>query len=133
MNKAELIEQVHQRANGGPDHFYETTFDKPSAYCGVGWTLALICEALERGEDVKLPGLGTFRVVERKARTYGRKVEGYPVYGWDLGAVTVPAHLTVKFVPDKSLRRMPLVDAVEHADGKKANLLARAKGKSDGS
>ena len=52
-------------------------------------------ETLEQGDSINLPGIGTFKVVERAART-GRN----PRTGEQ---ISIPARRQVKFVPGKSL------------------------------
>ena len=47
-----------------------TKTGKPKSECeqSINTVIATIAEALERGEDVVLPGFGTFAVSERSAR-----------------------------------------------------------------
>ena len=52
-------------------------------------------EPLKQGDSIQLPGIGTFKVVERAART-GRN----PRTGEQ---ISIPARRQVKFVPGKSL------------------------------
>jgi len=58
--------------------------------------MATVIYALSHGETVQIRELGSFRVVKRKARTARNPRTG--------GIVLIPARLTVKFRPAKSLR-----------------------------
>ncbi len=55
-----------------------------------------VSEALQAGDDVKVPGLGTFKVKETKARTARNPKTGE--------TIQVPAKKVVKFVPAKELK-----------------------------
>ncbi len=63
----------------------------------VNFFFDLIKESLIAGEEVKLPGFGTFKVTRRKSRV-GRN----PSTGDE---VDIPSHLTVVFRPSRFLRK----------------------------
>lgn len=69
---------------------------KTEARRAVEATVFAIGRALRAGEEVRLPGLGTFRGVERKARTGRNPRTGEPV--------EIPAARGVKFSPAKALK-----------------------------
>lgn len=52
-------------------------------------------EPLKQGDSINLPGIGTFKVVERAARTGHNPRTGEQI--------SIPARRQVKFVPGKSL------------------------------
>ena len=58
----------------------------------------LVTQNLKQGNKVKLPGLGTFRVRERKARTAINPKTGEKI--------TVPATKVPKFTPAKELKEL---------------------------
>jgi DNA-binding protein HU-beta len=58
----------------------------------------LVAQNLKQGNKVKLPGLGTFRVRERKARTAINPKTGEKI--------TVPATKVPKFTPAKELKEL---------------------------
>jgi len=90
MNKGELIKAVVGKKP------YRTRANEVETI--VNATLDTIKDALSKGENVKIPGFGTFKVEQRKART-GRN----PRTGAD---IPIPAHGAVKFSPGKSLKGM---------------------------
>lgn len=59
MNKGELAEKYMEEMGGS----------KAEADRAVDAVFDLIQEALKKGKEVKISGLGTFKVVKRKART----------------------------------------------------------------
>ena len=59
MNKAELVDKFGQ----------EMDVSKAEADRAVDTVFGLIKEALAKGKEVKISGLGTFKIVRRKART----------------------------------------------------------------
>ena len=59
MNKAELVDKFGQ----------EMDVSKAEADRAVDTVFGLIKEALKKGKEVKISGLGTFKIVRRKART----------------------------------------------------------------
>ena len=86
MNKAELVEEVVN----------ETGLTRRTAREAVNTITSVITDALARGEKVTLVGFGTFKVMERKART-GRN----PQTGQ---TIQIPAKKAPKFIPGKGLR-----------------------------
>jgi len=85
MNKSDLIDEVSAVMNS-----------KKDAKKAVDCLLSTISDTLKKGDSVTLVGFGTFKVVERKARTginpqTGKKME--------IKAKSVP-----KFVPGKALK-----------------------------
>lgn len=86
MNKAELVEEVVN----------ETGLTRRTAREAVNTVTSVITDALARGEKVTLVGFGTFKVMERKART-GRN----PQTGQ---TIQIPAKKAPKFRPGKGLR-----------------------------
>ncbi len=85
MNKKELIDKVAAKAG----------MTKKQAGEAVEAVLEAIVEALKSGEEVRLVGFGTFRVVEMKARE-GRN----PQTG---EKIKIPARKVVKFRPGRAL------------------------------
>lgn len=86
MNKAELVEEVVN----------ETGLTRRTAREAVNTTTSVITDALARGEKVTLVGFGTFKVMERKART-GRNPQ-------TAQTIQIPAKKVPKFRPGKELR-----------------------------
>ncbi|MEE9192107.1 MAG: HU family DNA-binding protein [Candidatus Aerophobetes bacterium] len=86
MNKAELVEEVVN----------ETGLTRRTAREAVNTVTSVITDALARGEKVTLVGFGTFKVMQRKART-GRN----PQTGQ---TIQIPAKKAPKFRPGKGLR-----------------------------
>lgn len=78
MNKAELISQVAEKAE----------MSKKDAEKAVNAFLAVIEEALARGEKVQLVGFGTFEVRDRAARTGRNPQTGEEI---QIAATRVPA------------------------------------------
>lgn len=74
-------------------------FDRPVNKADVSATLKALAvtlrDILKEGESINLPGIGTFKVVERAART-GRN----PRTGEQ---ISIPARRQVKFTASKSL------------------------------
>ena len=85
MNKSELITAMAQTLNS-----------KKDAEFALNSLLDTISAALKKGDKVTLPGLGTFKVSKRKART-GRN----PRTG---EAVKIKAHNIAQFAPGKKLK-----------------------------
>jgi nucleoid DNA-binding protein len=85
MNKSELITAMAQTLNS-----------KKDAEFALNSLLDAISAALKKGDKVTLPGLGTFKVSKRKART-GRN----PRTG---EAVKIKAHNIPQFAPGKKLK-----------------------------
>jgi len=86
VNKAELVEEVVN----------ETGLTRRTAREAVNTITSVITDALARGEKVTLVGFGTFKVMERKART-GRN----PQTGQSL---QLPAKKGPKISPGMGLR-----------------------------
>lgn len=86
MNKSSLSAAVHAAA-GGP---------KSTVNAVVSATIDAIADALRNGEEVKLPGLGTFKPKPVAERTRRNPQTGEPM--------TVPAHTKVAFKPAAGLR-----------------------------
>ncbi|MFZ8848206.1 MAG: HU family DNA-binding protein [Minisyncoccia bacterium] len=64
----------------------------------LNYFIELVAQNLKQGNKVKLPGLGTFRVRERKARTAINPKTGEKI--------TVPATKVPKFTPAKELKEL---------------------------
>lgn len=86
MSKQDLIDAVAKEC--------ELTKDK--AKVAVDAVLAHIREAMKKGEDVRIPDFGTFKVTKRKARE-GRN----PATG---KTIQIPASVVPKFTPAKGLK-----------------------------
>lgn len=87
MNKAELVRSIAAKA-GVSNALAEKCLDS---------FIETVTEALkEKYEDVRLMGFGTFKIVQRAART-GRD----PKTG---KTIKIPARDVVKFIPGKDLR-----------------------------
>ncbi|HHT27511.1 MAG TPA: HU family DNA-binding protein [Firmicutes bacterium] len=86
MNKAELIDDVAQRAN----------MTKKAAAAGVDAMLDCISRALAEGDKVQLTGFGTFEVRQRDERR-GRN----PQTGEE---IIIPARASAVFRPGKLLK-----------------------------
>lgn len=87
MNRSDLIDIVSN-----------AILSRREGRVAVDSALEAIAAALERGETVNLTGFGTFRTVERKART-GR----HPRTG---ATLKIDARTTATFVPGKRLRNI---------------------------
>lgn len=86
MNKQELIDAIAT----------ETDLPKVQASAALDATIASIRKALKSGEEVKIAGLGTFKVAHRKATT-GRN----PRTGEE---IQIAASNRVKFSSGKELK-----------------------------
>ncbi len=86
MNKAELVDDVAQRAN----------MTKKDATATVDAILGSISQALAGGDKVQLTGFGTFEVRQREERR-GRN----PQTGAE---ITIPARSSAIFRPGKLLK-----------------------------
>ncbi len=84
MNKSDLIDEVS-----------EVMRSKKDAKKAIDGMLSAISDALKKGDSVTLIGFGTFKVVERKARTGRNPQTGKKM---KIKAKSVP-----KFVPGKAL------------------------------
>jgi DNA-binding protein HU-beta len=87
MNKADFVQAIAEK----------TGVTQADAGKSVDAAIAVISEALARGDDVKLLGFGTFQVVER-ATTEGRN----PRTG---EKITIPASKQPKFKAGAELKR----------------------------
>jgi nucleoid DNA-binding protein len=85
MNKSDLIDEVS-----------EVMRSKKDAKKAIDGMLSAISDALKKGDSVTLIGFGTFKVVERKARTGRNPQTGKKM---KIKAKSVP-----KFVPGKALK-----------------------------
>jgi DNA-binding protein HU-beta len=86
MSKKDLIDAV---AN-------EAELTKEKAGVAVEAVLAHIKETMKKGEEVRIPDFGTFKVAKRKARE-GRN----PATG---ATIKIPASRVAKFTPSKGLK-----------------------------
>ncbi len=86
MSKKDLIEAVSK----------ECELTKEKAGVAVDTVLAHIKEAMKKGEEVRIPDFGTFKVAKRKARE-GRN----PATG---KTIQIPASKVPKFTPSKGLK-----------------------------
>ncbi|MEE9192776.1 MAG: HU family DNA-binding protein [Candidatus Aerophobetes bacterium] len=86
MNKGELVEQVSNW----------TGLTKKASREAVEAIASVITDTLARGEKVTLVGFGTFKVMQRKART-GRN----PQTGQ---SIQIPAKKVPRFRPGKDLK-----------------------------
>jgi DNA-binding protein HU-beta len=87
MNKADFVQAIADR----------TGLTQTKAGESLDATIAVISEALAKGDDVKLPGFGTFQVVDRAA-TEGR----HPRTG---EKIAIAASKQPKFKPGIELKR----------------------------
>jgi len=87
MNKGELIEAVAK----------DVSISKALAGKALDSAIAAVTKSLGRGEQVTLPGFGTFSVSTRKARS-GRN----PRTG---ETIEIPAAKTAKFKPGSALKQ----------------------------
>jgi DNA-binding protein HU-beta len=85
IGKIEFIDEVSKKAN----------LSKKDATNAVESSIAIIEAAMKKGNDVVIPGFGSFKVVKVKARK-GRNVQSGE-------EVKIPAHKKVKFTPGKKL------------------------------
>lgn len=74
-----------------------TNITKSEAIHVINDMMQVLSSAFKRGERVTLKGLGTFKVVQRKARP-GRNIKTGE-------QINVPASYTVKFTPGKQLKQ----------------------------
>lgn len=86
MNKSDLIESVRD----------ETDMTHAAAERTVNALLRAIRSSLEHGDNVTLPGFGTFEVRARAARTGTNPATG--------DKIDIPAHRTVGFKAGKGLK-----------------------------
>ena len=74
----------------------QTTLTKSEALSAIEGLMKIASAALAKGDNIYLRGFGTFRVVERKAKTARNISRGT--------SVTVPERKVVKFIPCKELK-----------------------------
>lgn len=74
----------------------QTTLTKSQALSAIEGLMKIASAALAKGDNIYLRGFGTFRVVERKAKTARNISRGT--------SVTVPERKVVKFIPCKELK-----------------------------
>ena len=86
MNKTDFVQAIAEKIGSS----------QADAGKSIDAVIAVISEALAKGDDVKLPGFGTFQVVDRAA-TEGR----HPRTG---EKITIPASKNVRFKAGKDLR-----------------------------
>jgi DNA-binding protein HU-beta len=88
MSKKDLIDAVAK----------ECEMTKEKAGVAVETVLGHIKAAMKKGEEVRIPDFGTFKVAKRKARE-GRN----PATG---ATIKIPASKVPKFTPSKGLKDM---------------------------
>lgn len=86
MTKQDLIDAIAEACS----------ITKDSAKLAVDTAFGQIKSAMKKGEDVRLPDFGTFKVAKRKARE-GRN----PATG---ATIKIPASNVPKFTPAKGLK-----------------------------
>lgn len=86
MNKAAIVEAVHEKLG--------TT--KVAAEEAVDTVVNSIVDAMKRGEEVSIAGLGIFKVKDRAARTARNPRTGE--------SIQIPAMKVPKFQPAKALK-----------------------------
>jgi DNA-binding protein HU-beta len=87
MTKAELVKTLKEEARLASNAQAEAAFE------GL---FGILADALKKGDSIAVSGFGTFKVVNRKART-GRN----PRTGEE---IAIPASRSVKFTPSKALK-----------------------------
>jgi len=98
MTKLDLIEKLSDRLG----------LVKIETEKYVNGFLGEIIGCLKRGEDLKLPGFGTFRVARRKARTGRNPKTGEPL--------EIPESCTARFSQSSQLKGLLSEDRVGEAD-----------------
>ena len=88
MNKTELVKAVSEKAD----------ITLKQAVTVVDAVLDSIKEALQKGEEVRLIGFGTFKIVTRKERQGVNPKTGEKI--------TIPSKKIVKFSPGKDLKAL---------------------------
>ncbi|MBO8143598.1 MAG: HU family DNA-binding protein [Thermodesulfobacterium sp.] len=88
MNKTEFVRAVAEKAG----------IIKKEAAAVVNAVLEVIEETVKKGEEIRIPGFGTFKVVTRKERK-GRN----PRTGKE---IMIPAAKIVKFAPGAKLKNL---------------------------
>jgi nucleoid DNA-binding protein len=90
MTRTQFIEALAQEAD----------LDKKQAKGFLEAFTAVVERSMKAHDDVPLPGLGKFRVSERKARTGRNPLTGAPIQ--------IPAKTVVKFTVAKALKELVL-------------------------
>jgi len=85
MTKADLVNAVA-----------EVTGTKKQAQAAVEAVFEAIAVAMEKGEEVRLVGFGTFKVSERAAREGKNPQTG--------AVIKIPAKKVARFIPGKALK-----------------------------
>lgn len=85
MTKADLVNAVA-----------EVTGTKKQAQAAVEAVFETIAVAMEKGEEVRLVGFGTFKVSERAAREGKNPQTG--------AVIKIPAKKVARFIPGKALK-----------------------------
>ena len=88
MNKTEFVRAVAEKAG----------ITKKETAAVVNAVLGVIEETVKKGEEIRIPGFGTFKVVTRKERK-GRN----PRTGKE---IMIPAANVVKFIPGAKLKNL---------------------------
>lgn len=89
MNKRELIREVAAQCNTT----YKDTEDM------LNGLIEVISQTLESGEQVEIPPLGRFKLVEVAERT------GVTTFNKEKKPWVSPAHIVVRFKPNLALRK----------------------------
>ncbi len=88
MSKKDLVDAIAK----------ECEITKEKAGAAVDAMLAHIKKSMKKGEEVRIPDFGTFKVTKRKARE-GRN----PATG---ATIKIPASKVAKFTPSKGLKEL---------------------------
>lgn len=91
MTKAQFAARLAERLSTR-----ERTVSKAEAARIVDEVTTLLTSVLKKGDRVRFPGFGTFRVLKRKARMARNPQTGEPV--------RVPARTVPRFTPAKELK-----------------------------
>lgn len=93
MNKPELIIKMQEKLNTVIPNINFSKKDSEIILDAIG---DVIVDTLKRGDDVKLPNIGTFNVVDKAARTAHNPKTGEPV--------SVPAKKAPHFSASKTFK-----------------------------
>lgn len=93
MNKHELVKKMQEHLNTSIANIAFSQKDAETILDSVG---AVVTDALIKGEEVKLPSIGTFSVVDKKARSARNPRTGE--------VVAVPAKKAPRFSASKTLK-----------------------------
>lgn len=94
MNKPELVKKMQEKLNTSIANIAFSQKDAETILDSVG---AVVTDALIKGEEVKLPSIGTFSVVDKKARSARNPRTGE--------VVSVPAKKVPRFSASKTLKK----------------------------